>query len=105
MGVGSLNSSFLPPWYLPVWRHFLAAFTDELKSTGRAAALGCGYQCVSKDLNHRKGIQAPCETGTLCSAIPPEGHLEPISPPLTLIMGSCKFSGAPKHGSLRTWCC
>jgi len=57
-GCGLSSSSFLPPWYLPGWRNFLAGFTHELKSTSRAAALGCGYQCVSKDPNHGKGIQA-----------------------------------------------
>lgn len=96
-----LSATMVPPFV----EALLGCITDELKSTSRAAALGCGYQCGSKDLNHRKGIQAPCEIGRLYSAVPLEGHLEPLSPPLTLILCSCKFSGALKHDSVRTWCC
>lgn len=102
MGVGSLIAAFCHSGTLPVWRHFLAAFMRELMSTSRAAALECGHQCVSKDPNHRKGIQAPCEIGTLHSTVPP-GHLEPVSSPLTLILGSCKFLEQPE--SMTLWGC
>lgn len=62
-----LSSGFLPLWYLHVQRHFLAAFTCELESAIWAAALGCDYWCMSKDVNHRKAVQSPQEIGMLFS--------------------------------------
>lgn len=51
----------------------LGCVHPEPKSTVRAAALGCGYQRVSTDMNHGKGIQSPCEISTDC--VSPTGSL------------------------------
>lgn len=56
-----LSSSFPLSWYLPVWKHFVTVFTHELKSISRSAVLGCGYQLMGKDPDHRKGIQISCK--------------------------------------------